>query len=102
MIRMEDGTIVDMNPDLMGMVIVLTEQSVGKEYYNLLRASAFLYQTIELQFKAIEQTIDLAESVGADGVVPALLQLQQGMHIGKRIALEGYESVAKSLQQPKD
>lgn len=97
LIRNDDGTIVDMNPALSQPVAVMTLTSVGNGYYNLLRSSAFLYQTVELHSKAIQTMIDQYEAAGMDSVVPALLSLLQGLDIGKQIACDGVEVVAKRL-----
>ena len=75
----------------------MTPTSVGNGYYNLLRASAFLYQTVELHSQAIQAMIDVCEENGQDHVVPGLLSLLQGLDIGKQIATVGVEEVARRL-----
>ena len=97
LIRNEDGSIVDMNPALPCPIVVMTPTSVGNGYYNLLRASSFLYQTVELHSQAIQTMIDQYEAAGLDSVVPGLLSLLQGLDIGKQIARDGVEVVAKRL-----
>lgn len=93
----QTGAIVDMNPAMSSPVVVMTPTSVGNGYYNLLRSAAFLYQTVELHSKAIQTMIDVYEAAGQDSVVPGLLTLLQGLDIGKQIALNGVEDVAKRL-----
>lgn len=100
-VRMNDGTVVDMNPALPVFTAVMTESSVGNGYYNLLRASGMMYTTLHLQFEALGRMIDFAEAVGADNIVPELLQMQTGINVGMRVALEGIERVSESLQNKK-
>ncbi len=97
LVRLPCGAVVDMNPTLPEQVVVMTKQSVGEEYYNVLRASTFLYQTVELHSRAIQVMIDACEAEGYDNLVPGLLSLLQGLDIGKRVALDGVEVVAKRL-----
>jgi hypothetical protein len=99
LLRLEGGEVIDFDQAREQAVVVLTHQSVNTEYYNLLRASAVMYQTIQQQSDAIEAIINLAELVGADGIVAPLLQMQTGLYLAKRIALEGVEGVAKDLPQ---
>jgi len=99
LLRIEDGVVIDLDQSAQELKVVFTQQSVNPEYYNLLRAAGVLYQTVEKQNEAIQAIIDLAELIGADGIVPPLLQLQSGLHLAKRIALEGVEGVAKDLPQ---
>lgn len=96
-VRLPTGAVVDMNPNLPAQVVVMTEQSVGNGYYNLLRSASMLYQTVELHSIAIQKMIDACEEDGQDNLVPGLLSLLQGLDIGKQVALHGVEVVAKRL-----
>jgi len=100
-VRMPGGAVVDMNPFLAEQVVVMTEQSVGNGYYNLLRAASFLYQTVQLHSVAIQQMIDTCEEQGQDNLVPGLLSLLQGLDIGKQVAVVGIEEVARRLNYTK-
>lgn len=95
LLQLEDGVVIEYDQEAGQARVVFTQQSVNADYYNLLRASAVLYQCVEQQSRAVSLMLSLAAAVNAEGIVEPLQQMQTGLMLAKRIALEGVEGVAK-------
>lgn len=79
--------------------------TVEPVFYNLLAASATLYQTLSEHYRALGIMMEPLEAQTDD---PAAMQLhrslstmQDGLLLAQQVALEGMEKVAKSLDVSK-
>lgn len=98
MIRLEDGEstgaiIATTNTEELN--VVFTVDSVHKSYYNLLRASAFMYQTLNAQKECLQSLVDFLEAQGIDSLVATLLTLQSTLEIAQQTAVSGVEEMVK-------
>lgn len=97
----QDGMLIDVNKEVGVYYKVFDLENVHPEYVNLLRSSGFMYTTLQLQYEAINEMVNRLEAVGVDALTPELLNMQSGLNIAMRIALEGFEKVETSLQNKK-
>lgn len=99
LVKDETGNVLAINTqDFEAPKLVLTEQSVAPEWFNVLRASAVMYQQLTLQYKALQALIDLGEIVGVnDELLKQFNQMQNGVLLAQQVAREGTEKVAVAI-----
>lgn len=97
LLQLEGGVVIEYEQSVEQARVVFTQHSVNPDYFNLLRASAVLYQTNQKQIEAVQAMIDLARQVGATGIIPPLEEMMLGLTLAKRIALEGVEGMAEGV-----
>jgi hypothetical protein len=79
--------------------LVFTPDSVAPDWFNLLRASAVLYQQLTLQYNAIQALIELSESSGVGEMLLSNFQsMQTGILLAQQVAIKGVEDVAASIE----
>lgn len=98
LVKFPDGEIVSVDTDNKTGELVFANGTVHEEYYNLLRASAVLYQTLHFQGVALQQLVEAAEAIGADGIVPTLNQMKGPIEFALLLAEQGVENY---IQEPK-
>lgn len=101
MLKFEGGEVVATADDLRTFTLVFANGSVHPDFYNLLRSSALLYQTIQRNIEAVEALEHLAEVAGANQLLPTLLNLMSGMKLAQTVAVEGIEFVANQMNAHK-
>jgi len=99
LLQLEGGVVIEYEQSVEQARVVFTQHSVNPDYFNLLRASAVLYQTNQKQIEAVQAMIDLARQVGATGIIPPLEEMLTGLRLAKRIALEGVEGMANDVNK---
>lgn len=97
LLRFNGGEIVATADDLKTFTIVFVKDSVNEGFYNLLRASALMYQTLQRNIEAIEALEHLADVAGAHQLSPTLLNLASGIRLAQTVATEGIEHVADQM-----
>lgn len=97
LLQLEGGVVIEYEKSVEQARVVFTQHSVNPDYFNLLRASAVLYQTNQKQIEAVKAMIDLAQQVGATGIIAPLQEMMLGLTLTKRIALEGVEGIAEDV-----
>jgi len=97
LLQLEGGIVIEYEQSVEQARVVFTQHSVQPDYFNLLRASAVLYQTNQKQIEAVESMVALAEQVGATGIIAPLCEMLTGLRLAKQIALEGVEGIAESV-----
>jgi len=98
LIAFPDGEVVNIDTDSQQGEVVFVKGSVNEEFYNLLRGSAVMYQTLSFQSEQLEALIEAAKAVGADAIVPKLEEMLAPIHFALMIAINGVEAY---IQQPK-
>lgn len=105
LVKDEAGNVLAINTqDFEAPKLVLTEQSVAPEWFNVLRASAVMYQQLTLQYKALQDLIDLSETATGPNnpIIRNFIELQNAILLTQQVAREGVENVAVMLdKQPK-
>ena len=104
LVKDEGGNVLAINTQKFEVPkLVLTEQSVAPEWYNVLRASGAMYQQLTRQFEALQALIDLTESVGPNHpIIRTFIELQNAILLTQQVAREGVETVGGMLdKQPK-
>lgn len=97
LLQLEGGVVIEYEQSVEQARVVFTQHSVNADYFNLLRASAVLYQTNQKQIEAVEAMVALAEQVGATGIIAPLCEMLTGLRLAKEIALEGVEGIAEGV-----
>ena len=99
LIRDDEGNVLSVNTEEAEPAkIVFTEGSVAPEWYNVLRASGAMYQQLTAQYNALQDLIDLGEIVGVDEeLLSHFTNMQNGILLAQRVAIEGVEKVAVSI-----
>lgn len=98
LLQLEGGVVIEYEQSVEQARVVFTQHSINGDYFNLLRASAVLYQTNQKQIEAVEAMVALAEQVGATGIIAPLCEMLTGLRLAKQIALDGVESMAENVQ----
>lgn len=103
LVRDENGNVLQVNTEQFAAPkLVLTEQSVSPEWFNVLRASAAMYQQLSHQFQALQALIDLGEIVGVnEELLSHFTNMQNGILLAQRVAIEGVEKVSASIDAQK-
>lgn len=97
LLQLEGGVVIEYEQSVEQARVVFTQHSIDGDYFNLLRASAVLYQTNQKQIEAVRAMIDLAQQVGATGIIAPLEEMMLGLTLAKKIALEGVEGIAEGV-----
>lgn len=99
LVRDENGNVLQVNTEQFAAPkLVLTEQSVSPEWFNVLRASAVMYQQLSHQFQALQSLIDLGEIVGVnEELLSHFNNMQNGILLAQRVAIEGVEKISASI-----
>ena len=105
LVKDETGNVLAINTqDFEAPKLVLTEGSVAPEWYNVLRASGAMYQQLTAQYNALQDLIDLSETVTGPNnpIIRNFIELQNAILLTQQVAREGVENVAVMLdKQPK-
>ena len=103
LVRDEMGNVLQVNTEQFAAPkLVLTEGSVSPEWFNVLRASAVMYQQLSHQFQALQSLIDLGEIVGVnEELLSHFNNMQNGILLAQRVAIEGVENVAVAIDAQK-
>ena len=103
LIRDDEGNVLSVNTEEAEPAkIVFTEGSVAPEWFNVLRASAVMYQQLSHQFQALQSLIDLGEIVGVnEELLSHFNNMQNGILLAQRVAIEGVENVAVAIDAQK-
>lgn len=103
LVKDETGNVLAINTqDFEAPKLVFTEQSVAPEWFNVLRASAVMYQQLSHQFQALQSLIDLGEIVGVnEELLSHFNNMQNGILLAQRVAIEGVEKVAVAIDAQK-
>lgn len=97
LIRDDNGNVLSVNTEeAEPPKLVLTEQSVAKEWYNVLRAAGAMYNQLSAQYNTLQELINLSEAVtGPDNpMIRVFIELQNAILLTQQVAREGVESVA--------
>ena len=99
LVRDENGNVLQINTEQFAAPkLVLTEQSVAPEWFNVLRASAVMYQQLTLQYKALQALIELGETAGVnEELLSHFTNMQNGILLAQLVAIEGVEKVSASI-----
>ena len=99
LIRDDEGNVLAINTqNFESPKLVLTEQSVAPEWFNVLRASAVMYQQLTLQYKALQALIELGETAGVnEELLSHFTKMQNGILLAQLVAIEGVEKVSASI-----
>ncbi len=105
LVKDEDGNVLAINTqDFEAPKLVLTEQSVAPEWFNVLRASAVMYNQLSAQYNALQDLIDVSETVTGPNnpIIRTFIELQNAILLTQQVAREGVEKVGGMLdKQPK-
>ncbi len=97
-VRFPEGEVVNVDTESKTGQVVFVEGSVDGCFYNLLRSSAILYQTMAYEKEQLEALIDAAKAIGADAIVPKLEEMLAPVEFALTIAVHGVEAY---IQEPK-
>ena len=105
LIRDDEGNVLSVNiEEAEPAKIVFTEGSVAPEWYNILRASGTMYNQLSAQYNALQDFIDLSETVTGPNnpIIRSFIELQNAILLTQQVAREGVENVGVMLvKQPK-
>lgn len=105
LIRDDEGNVLSVNTEEAEPAkIVFTEGSVAPEWYNVLRASGAMYQQLTAQYNALQDLIDLSETVTGPNnpIIRNFIELQNAILLTQQVARDGVEKVGAMLdRQPK-
>jgi len=105
LLRDDEGNVLQINTEEAEQAkIVFTEGSVAPEWYNVLRASGAMYQQLTAQYNALQDLIDLSETVTGPNnpIIRNFIELQNAILLTQQVAREGVEKVGGMLdKQPK-
>lgn len=99
LIRDDEGNVLSVNTEEAEPAkIVFTEGSVAPEWFNVMLASAVMYQQLTLQYKALQALIELGETAGVnEGLLSHFTNMQNGILLAQLVAIEGVEKVSASI-----
>lgn len=92
-----DGVVIAHDRQNGGVFVALVKQGSNERSFNLLRASALLYQQLTRQYEALQALIDACEHQGALDLVPTFTGLQDAIMLAQRCAVDGVERVGLEL-----
>lgn len=105
LLRDDEGNVLSVNTEEAEPAkIVFTEGSVAPEWYNVLRAAGAMYNQLSAQYNALQDLIDVSESVTGPNnpIIRTFIELQNAILLTQQVAREGVESVGAMLdKQPK-
>ena len=105
LIRDDEGNVLQINTEeAEAPKLVFTEGSVAPEWYNALRAAGAMYNQLSAQYNALQDLIDLSETVTGPNnpIIRTFVELQNAILLTQQVAREGVETVGGMLdKQPK-
>ena len=105
LLRDDEGNVLQVNTEEAEPTkIVFTEGSVAPEWYNALRAAGAMYNQLSAQYNALQDLIDLSETVTGPNnpIIRNFIELQNAILLTQQVAREGVEKVGAMLdKQPK-
>ena len=105
LLRDEQGNVLSVNTEESEPAkIVFTEGSVAPEWYNTLRAAGAMYNQLTAQYNALQDLIDVSETVTGPNnpIIRTFVELQNAILLTQQVAREGVETVGGMLdKQPK-
>ena len=105
LLRDEQGNVLSVNTEESEPAkIVFTEESVAPEWYNTLRAAGAMYNQLTAQYNALQDLIDVSETVTGPNnpIIRTFVELQNAILLTQQVAREGVETVGGMLdKQPK-
>ncbi len=105
LLRDDEGNVLQVNTEEAETPkIVFTEGSVAPEWYNALRAAGAMYNQLTEQYRALQDLIDISETVTGPNnpIIRNFVELQNAILLTQQVAREGVENVAVMLdKQPK-
>ncbi len=99
LVRFPDGEVVNLDTENNTGQVVFAEGSVDPDFYNLLRGSAILYQTLSYEKEQLDALIEAAKAVNADAIVPKLEEMLAPVEFALTIAVQGVEAYIKEPKQ---
>jgi hypothetical protein len=105
LLRDHEGNVLQVNTEeAEPPKIVFTEGSVAPEWYNALRAAGAMYNQLSAQYNALQDLIDVSETVTGPNnpIIRTFIELQNAILLTQQVAREGVEKVGAFLdKQPK-
>lgn len=98
LVRFPDGQVVNVDTEANTGQLVFAEGSVDPNFYNLLRASPILYQTLSYERDQLNALIEASKAIGADAIIPKLEEMLAPIEFSLNIAVQGVEAY---IQEPK-
>lgn len=101
LVRFVDGEVVNVDTETNTGQMVFAEGSVDPEFYNLLRSSAVLYQTLSYEREQLKALIDVMQSLGEDGqaIIEKFEEMLGPIEFALSIAVTGIEDYIKEPKQ---
>ena len=100
LLRDEQGNVLSVNTEESEPAkIVFTEGSVAPEWYNTLRAAGAMYNQLTAQYNALQDLIDVSETVTGPNnpIIRTFVELQNAILLTQQVAREGVEKVSASI-----
>lgn len=105
LLRDDEGNVLQINTEeAEAPKVVFTEGSVAPEWYNALRAAGAMYNQLSAQYNALQDLIDVSETVTGSNnpIVRTFVELQNAILLTQQVARDGVEKVGAMLdKQPK-
>ena len=105
LLRDDEGNVLQVNTEeAEPPKIVFTEGSVAPEWYNALRAAGAMYNQLSAQYNALQDLIDVSETVTGPNnpIIRNFVELQNAILLTQQVARDGVEKVGAMLdKQPK-
>lgn len=105
LIRDDKGNVLQINTEeAEAPKVVFTQGSVAPEWYNALRAAGAMYNQLSAQYNALQDLIDISETVTGPNnpIIRTFIELQNAILLTQQVAREGVEKVVGMLdKQPK-
>ena len=102
LIRDDEGNVLQINTEeAEAPKVVFTEGSVAPEWYNALRAAGAMYNQLSAQYNALQDLIDLSETVTGpnNAIIRTFVELQNAILLTQQVAREGVETVGGMLDK---
>lgn len=99
LVRFPEDQIVNVDTEANQGELIFVKESVNPEFYNLLRSSAILYQTLSYEKEQLEALIEAANAVGAEAIVPKLEEMLAPVDFALMLAVDGVEAYIKEPKQ---
>jgi len=105
LLRDDEGNVLQVNTEeAEPPKIVFTEGSVAPEWYDALRAAGAMYNQLSAQYNALQDLIDVSETVTGPNnpIIRNFVELQNAILLTQQVARDGVEKVGAMLdKQPK-